>query len=148
MSDFHSSFPCPFCHFLPVSLPTSSQLWRTLSDRRRLFLFAGPCVIESEELCLAIARSLKRTCAALGMPFVFKASFDKANRSSGGAFRGPGLEDGLAVLARIRQQVGVHVMTDVHTEDQAIAAAEVCDILQIPAFLCRQTDLILAAVGT
>ena len=131
-----------------MSMPNSSQLWRTLSSRRGLFLFAGPCVIESEELCLSIARSLKRTCAALRIPFVFKASFDKANRSSGQAFRGPGLADGLSILARIRQRVGVAIMTDVHTEDQAVAAGEVCDVLQIPAFLCRQTDLILAAIGT
>ncbi len=131
-----------------MSMPNSSQLWRTLSSRKGLFLFAGPCVIESEELCLAIARSLKRTCAALRIPLVFKASFDKANRSSGQAFRGPGLSDGLAILARIRQRVGVPIMTDVHTEDQAVAAGEVCDVLQIPAFLCRQTDLILAAMGT
>ena len=131
-----------------MSMPNSSQLWRTLSSRRGLFLFAGPCVIESEELCLSIARSLKRTCAALRIPFVFKASFDKANRSSGQAFRGPGLADGLSILARIRQRVGVAIMTDVHTEDQAVAAGDVCDVLQIPAFLCRQTDLILAAIGT
>ena len=131
-----------------MSMPNSSQLWRTLSSRRGLFLFAGPCVIESEKLCLSIARSLKRTCAALRIPFVFKASFDKANRSSGQAFRGPGLADGLSILARIRQRVGVAIMTDVHTEDQAVAAGDVCDVLQIPAFLCRQTDLILAAIGT
>ena len=143
---------CPalgtFCHRPPVNVPTTSQLWRILSDRRRLFLFAGPCVIENEALCLKLARTLKRTCAALGIPYVFKASFDKANRSSGRSFRGPGVAEGLAVLARIREQVRVPVMTDVHTEAQALAAAEVCDVLQIPAFLCRQTDLILTAVGT
>jgi len=124
------------------------DLWRTLSRSRRFFLLAGPCVIESEASCLKIASSLQRTCAALGIPYVFKASFDKANRSSGKSFRGPGIADGLAVLARLRERLGVPIVTDVHTEEQAIAAGQVCDVLQIPAFLCRQTDLILAAVGT
>jgi 2-dehydro-3-deoxyphosphooctonate aldolase (KDO 8-P synthase) len=105
-------------------------------------------VIESEELCLAIARKLKQTCARLGITFVFKASFDKANRSSGKSFRGPGLVEGLGVLARVRDQLQIPVVTDVHTEEQAQLAGEVCDMLQIPAFLCRQTDLIQAAVAT
>ena len=111
-------------------------------------MIAGPCVIEDEALCLEIARTLRRTCRALGIPFVFKASFDKANRTSAAAFRGPGIEGGLAILSRVRERVGVPVLTDVHTEEQAVAAAGVVDILQIPAFLCRQTDLIRAAVGT
>jgi 2-dehydro-3-deoxyphosphooctonate aldolase (KDO 8-P synthase) len=126
----------------------NAQLWRALNDRRRLFLIAGPCVIESEELCLRIARSLKTTCARLGVPFVFKASFDKANRSSGKSFRGPGITEGLEILRRVGEKAGVSLLTDVHTEEQAREAAEVCDILQIPAFLCRQTDLIHAAVST
>lgn len=135
----------------PKSVPvpdSSASLWRALDDRRRLFLISGPCVIESEALCLQIARKLKAACAKLGVTYIFKASFDKANRSSGKSFRGPGLSEGLATLARIRERVGVPVLTDVHTEQQAIAAAEVVDILQIPAFLCRQTDLIHAAVAT
>jgi 2-dehydro-3-deoxyphosphooctonate aldolase (KDO 8-P synthase) len=130
---------------MPVS---SAQLWRALNDRRRLFLLAGPCVLESEDLCLQIGRKLKSACARLGITYVFKASFDKANRSSGKSFRGPGLADGLRSLARLRAALDVPVLTDVHTEEQAVAAAEVCDVLQIPAFLCRQTDLIHAAVAT
>lgn len=109
---------------------------------------AGPCVIESEELCLQIASFLKRTCLKLGIPYVFKASYDKANRTSHQSFRGPGLQDGLAILERVRAKIGAPILTDVHTEEQARAAAEVADILQIPAFLCRQTDLIEAAVRT
>lgn len=123
-------------------------LWKALSSGRGLFLLAGPCLIESEDLCLRIAVSLTRTCNKLGIAFVFKASFDKANRSSASAPRGPGLEDGLRVLAGIRSRLGVPVLTDVHTEEQARLAGGVVDVLQIPAFLCRQTDLIAAAVRT
>jgi 2-dehydro-3-deoxyphosphooctonate aldolase (KDO 8-P synthase) len=111
-------------------------------------LIAGPCVIESEILCLQVAESLKNTCARLGVSYVFKASFDKANRTSGKSFRGPGVAAGLRTLARVREKIGVPVLTDVHTEEQVRASAEVVDILQIPAFLCRQTDLIAAAVQT
>ena len=114
----------------------------------QLFLIAGPCVIEDEKLCLEVASSLKSVCKANGIFYVFKASFDKANRTSAKSFRGPGLEDGLKVLARVRAEFGVPVLTDVHNEVQARAAAQVVDILQIPAFLCRQTDLIEAAVET
>lgn len=114
----------------------------------RLILIAGPCVIESEKLCLQVAAALKRTCARLGVFYVFKASYDKANRTSSKSFRGPGLEEGLAVLAKVRARIGVPVLTDLHTEAQAGAAAQVADILQIPAFLCRQTDLIATAVRT
>jgi 2-dehydro-3-deoxyphosphooctonate aldolase (KDO 8-P synthase) len=113
-----------------------------------LSLIAGPCVIESETLCLQIARSLKKTCDRLGIFYVFKASYDKANRTSGRSFRGPGLEAGLEVLARIRRDLELPVLTDVHTEAQVEAAARCVDILQIPAFLCRQTDLIDAAART
>ncbi|HXJ60368.1 MAG TPA: 3-deoxy-8-phosphooctulonate synthase [Verrucomicrobiae bacterium] len=126
----------------------NASLWKTLSARKRLFVIAGPCVIESEALCLEVARSLQKTCARLRLPYIFKASFDKANRTSGHSFRGPGLGEGLAVLARVRAQVKVPVLSDVHTETQAERAGEVVDILQIPAFLCRQTDLIAAAVRT
>ena len=131
-----------------ASTVSSPALWRSLKQRDRLLLIAGPCVIESEALCLQIARRLKSVCARLGVTYVFKASFDKANRSSGASFRGPGIEAGLAVLTRVRVQVGVPVLTDVHTEEQAVLAAQSVDILQIPAFLCRQTDLIRTAVGT
>ncbi len=101
---------------------TTDSLWKTLAARQRLFLLAGPCVIESEALCLEVARHLQKVCARLGITYVFKASYDKANRTSGKAFRGPGLADGLAVLERIRMQLGVPVITDVHTEAQARAA--------------------------
>ncbi|MBE0543514.1 MAG: 3-deoxy-8-phosphooctulonate synthase [Verrucomicrobia bacterium] len=114
----------------------------------RLTLIAGSCVIENEKLCLEVATALKRVCDRLGILYVFKASFDKANRTSARSYRGPGLEAGLAVLAKVRAAVGVPVLTDVHNEAQATLAADVVDILQIPAFLCRQTDLIEAAVVT
>jgi 2-dehydro-3-deoxyphosphooctonate aldolase (KDO 8-P synthase) len=123
-------------------------LWKTLNSRRRPFLIAGPCVIEDESLCLRVAGSLLRTCEKLKIPYVFKASYDKANRTSAKSFRGPGIEAGLAVLDKVRRTLGVPVLTDVHTETEASMAGEVADILQIPAFLCRQTDLIDAAVAT
>ena len=126
----------------------STKLWKSLTDRRRLGLIAGPCVIENEKLCLQIAAFLQRTCRKLGIHYVFKASYDKANRSSNQSFRGPGLAAGLKVLEKVRSLLGLPVLTDVHTPEQAAAAAEVVDILQIPAFLCRQTDLIHAAVRT
>jgi len=125
-----------------------SAIWKSLSAPGRLSLIAGPCVIESEKLCLDVAASLKKTCDKLGIFFVFKASYDKANRTSGKSFRGPGLEAGLATLALVRRKIGVPVLTDVHSETQVAAAAEATDILQIPAFLCRQTDLIDAAART
>jgi len=126
----------------------STAIWKNLNSPRRLFLLAGPCVIENEKLCRTVAASLVKTCQSLGIYYVFKASFDKANRTSGKAFRGPGIADGLKVLAKIRAEFGVPVVTDIHTEEQARLAGEVVDILQIPAFLCRQTDLIEAAVAT
>jgi 2-dehydro-3-deoxyphosphooctonate aldolase (KDO 8-P synthase) len=125
-----------------------AAIWKNLNSPRRLFLIAGPCVIESEKLCLQVAAALKKTCAALGIFYVFKASFDKANRTSAKSFRGMGLDAGLEILARVRAKVGVPVLTDIHTETQAAIAGEVVDILQIPAFLCRQTDLIEAAALT
>ncbi len=130
---------------MPDGLP---DIWPQLARGRGLFLLAGPCVIESEALCLKVAASVAKTCRRLGLPYVFKASFDKANRTSGKSFRGPGIEAGLEILARVRRKIGVPVVTDVHTEAQAQLAGEVVDILQIPAFLCRQTDLIEAAVAT
>lgn len=114
----------------------------------RLALIAGPCVIEDQELCLRVGKALKRLTNELGVTYIFKASYDKANRTSGKSFRGPGLAEGLNILAAVRSKVEVPVLTDVHTEEQARAAAEVVDVLQIPAFLCRQTDLIVAAVQT
>ena len=112
--------------------------------RHPFFLIAGPCVIESEQLQMDVAGQLKEITAALGIPFIFKSSFDKANRSSGTSFRGPGLERGLAILAKVRQELGVPVLTDVHTEAEIPAVAAVVDVLQTPAFLCRQTDFIHA----
>ncbi len=126
----------------------SAAIWNNLNSPRRLFIIAGPCVIENEKLCRTVAASLVKTCQQLGIFYVFKASFDKANRTSGKSFRGPGLAAGLKTLAAIREEFGVPVLTDVHTEEQAELAGDVVDILQIPAFLCRQTDLIEAAVAT
>ena len=113
-----------------------------------LLLIAGPCVIESEELTLAIARRLKEIVADLPVRLVFKASYDKANRTSGAAFRGAGLAAGLKILARIKEATGLPVTTDIHESQQAAPVAEVCDLLQIPAFLARQTDLLVAAAQT
>ncbi len=126
----------------------TAAIWKHLTAPRRLFLIAGPCVIENEKLCRQVAASLTKTCRQLGLCYIFKASFDKANRTSGKAFRGPGLEAGLKTLAAIREEFGVPVLTDVHTEAQAARAGEVVDLLQIPAFLCRQTDLIDTAAAT
>jgi 2-dehydro-3-deoxyphosphooctonate aldolase (KDO 8-P synthase) len=125
-----------------------AAIWKSLNSFRQLTLIGGPCAIESEALCLSIAAFLKKTCKQLGVNYVFKASYDKANRTSSQSFRGPGLEKGLAILARVRMKIGVPILTDVHAEGQVAAAAETADILQIPAFLCRQTDLIAAAVKT
>lgn len=104
--------------------------------------------MENRELCLKVARQMTRACDRVGALYVFKASFDKANRTSGKSFRGPGIEEGLRLLAEVRQEFGIPVLTDVHTEAQATLAGESVDILQIPAFLCRQTDLLLAAANT
>jgi len=113
-----------------------------------LALIAGPCVIESEQHATDLAGRLVQIASAARVPFVFKASFDKANRTSGTSFRGPGLDEGLRVLASIKSRFGVPVLTDIHEPPQARAAADVADVLQIPAFLCRQTDLIVAAAKT
>lgn len=130
---------------VPVS---AASLWKQYTSRRGLFLIAGPCVIEKESVCLRIAESLLKTCSNLRIPYTFKASFDKANRTSIKSYRGPGLEAGLKVLDRVRSEFGVPVLTDVHTEAEAAIAGEVVDVLQIPAFLCRQTDLLVAAAAT
>lgn len=113
-----------------------------------LVLIAGPCVIEDEPTVLEAARGLVRICRALGVPLVFKASFDKANRTSGHSFRGLGLDEGLRILARVKTELGVPVTTDVHDAGQAEPIARVVDLLQIPAFLCRQTDLLVACGRT
>ena len=126
---------------------TPAHIWKLLNSPKRLFLFSGPCVIESEALCLKIARSLKRSCDSLGITYVFKSSYDKANRTSGKSRRGPGIQDGLKILASVRES-GVPILTDIHTEEQATKAVEIVDILQIPAFLCRQTDIVVAAAKT
>ncbi|WP_144096971.1 3-deoxy-8-phosphooctulonate synthase [Croceicoccus sediminis] len=114
----------------------------------RLFLISGPCVIESRELVLRVATSLAEMADRLQFPVVFKASYDKANRSSGHSFRGPGIEEGLKILSEVRDETGLPVLTDVHTPEQAVIAGGVVDILQIPAFLSRQTDLVAAAAAT
>lgn len=111
---------------------------------RPLFLIAGPCVIESRQMAFDTAGALKEICARLEIPFIYKSSFDKANRSSGQSPRGPGMEEGLAILAEVRKQIGVPVLTDVHTVEQIAPVAAAVDVLQTPAFLCRQTDFIEA----
>ncbi|HET9651943.1 MAG TPA: 3-deoxy-8-phosphooctulonate synthase [Usitatibacter sp.] len=112
-----------------------------------LFLIAGPCVVESEQLQMDVAGQLREMTAALGIPFIFKSSYDKANRSSGKSYRGPGMEKGLEILAKVRRSLGVPVLTDVHTEDEVPAVAKVVDVLKTPAFLCRQTDFIHAVAS-
>lgn len=116
--------------------------------KKPFVLIAGPCVIESVDMCLRIAESVKKITAKLGVPYVFKASFDKANRTSIKSFRGPGIHDGLKTLSQVKTKIGVPILSDVHDERQAQLAGEVLDIIQIPAFLCRQTDLIVAAAKT
>jgi len=112
--------------------------------RQPLFLIAGPCVIESEQLQMDTAGTLKEITASLGIPFIFKSSFDKANRSSGSTFRGPGIDKGLEILAKVKRELHLPVLTDIHSEDQIARVASVVDVLQTPAFLCRQTDFIRA----
>ncbi|MDE2145589.1 MAG: 3-deoxy-8-phosphooctulonate synthase [Burkholderiales bacterium] len=111
---------------------------------RPFFLIAGPCVVESEQLQMDVAGRLKEITRALGIPFIFKSSYDKANRSSGSSFRGPGMDQGLAILAKVRREIGVPVLTDVHAQEEIAAVAAVVDVLQTPAFLSRQTDFIHA----
>ena len=111
---------------------------------RPFFLIAGPCVVESEQLQMDTAGALREMCAELGVPLIFKSSYDKANRSSGQSFRGPGMTRGLEILAKVKRELGVPILTDVHTEAEVAAVAPVVDMLQTPAFLCRQTDFIAA----
>ncbi|MFQ5490090.1 MAG: 3-deoxy-8-phosphooctulonate synthase [Phycisphaerae bacterium] len=120
----------------------------TLGPGRPLALIAGPCVIESRDHTLRLADDIKRICAKLKIPLIFKASFDKANRTSIDSFRGPGLSDGLAILAEVQTELGLPVLSDIHLPEQAKPAGKVLDCIQIPAFLCRQTDLIVAAAQT
>jgi 2-dehydro-3-deoxyphosphooctonate aldolase (KDO 8-P synthase) len=131
-----------------VSDPHPVSIGSVPFGRSRLAVIAGPCMAESLDLCLAVARRLAEVCDRLGIGYVFKASYDKANRSSGASYRGPGLQQGLEWLAAVREQVGVPVLTDVHEPAQATRAGQVVDALQIPAFLCRQTDLLVAAAET
>lgn len=119
-----------------------------IGNDRPLTVIAGPCQIEGADHALRIAARMRDICAAHGAQFIYKSSFDKANRTSVTGARGPGMEEGLAVLARVRHEIGVPVLTDVHSEAQCAAVAEVADVIQIPAFLCRQTDLLLAAGRT
>ena len=112
-----------------------------------IFLIAGTCVVESEAMAIDTAGALKEICARLGVPFIYKSSFDKANRSSAGSFRGPGLDEGLRILGKVREQLGVPVLTDVHEDTPMDEVAEVVDVLQTPAFLCRQTNFILRVAG-
>ena len=114
----------------------------------KFFIIAGPCVIESRELCLTIGARVKSICDKLGLPYIFKASFDKANRSSNASFRGPGIDEGLKILDTVKREFNVPVLTDIHESEQAAIAAQVVDVLQIPAFLARQTDLLMAAGKT
>jgi 2-dehydro-3-deoxyphosphooctonate aldolase (KDO 8-P synthase) len=119
-----------------------------LGQEHPLFVIAGPCVIENETLCLQVAERLQIITSALGIPFIFKSSYDKANRTSGASFRGLGLDEGLRILRKVNEEIGVPVLSDVHSIEEVQPAAEVLDVLQIPAFLCRQTDLVLAAMRT
>lgn len=132
----------------PVSISGPAGAAFQVGSGQPLLLIAGPCVLESEELARRVAGTMQEICARRNLSYVFKASFDKANRTSLSSFRGPGIEKGLEILARIRQELGVPVVSDIHEPGQAGSAAEVLDIIQIPAFLCRQTDLLTAVSQT
>lgn len=133
---------------IPVAIDHPAGTSILVGSGQPLLLIGGPCALESEDLARRVAGTMQEICSRLGINYVFKASFDKANRTSLDSYRGPGLEEGLAILARIRAELGVPVISDVHDVTQVEAAAEVLDILQIPAFLCRQTDLLTAAART
>ena len=120
----------------------------TIGDKNPLVLIAGPCVIESERLCLETAKRIKEIAARCGIPFIFKSSFDKANRLSADSFRGPGLKKGLDILSEVKQKIKVPILSDVHCQGEITEASKVLDIIQIPAFLCRQTDLVVEAAKT
>lgn len=131
---------------LAIDTPSGSPLF--VGTGQPLLLIGGPCALESESLARIVATTMHEICDRLGISYIFKASFDKANRTSLDSYRGPGLEDGLRTLAKIRKDIGVPVVSDIHDVSQVAAAAEVLDLLQIPAFLCRQTDLLVAAAKT
>lgn len=133
---------------ISVAIDTPSGTPLVIGTGQPLLLIGGPCALESEKLARTVAEAMQEICNRLGISYVFKASFDKANRTSLDSYRGPGLEEGLATLAKIRKEMGVPVISDIHDVSQVEAAAEVLDILQIPAFLCRQTDLLTAAAKT
>jgi 2-dehydro-3-deoxyphosphooctonate aldolase (KDO 8-P synthase) len=133
---------------ISVAIDTPSGVPLVIGTGQPLLLIGGPCALESEELARTVAAKMQEICHRLGISYIFKASFDKANRTSLTSYRGPGLEEGLATLAKIRKEIGVPVISDIHDVSQVDAAAEVLDILQIPAFLCRQTDLLTAAAKT
>jgi 2-dehydro-3-deoxyphosphooctonate aldolase (KDO 8-P synthase) len=133
---------------LAVDIETPSGSPITVGTDQPLLLIGGPCALESEDLARRVAEKMAEVCHKLGISYVFKASFDKANRTSLSSYRGPGLTDGLATLAKIRKELNVPVISDIHDISQVEAASEVLDIIQIPAFLCRQTDLLVAAAET
>ena len=135
---------CP-CHVRTVKIGRHVSVG---NSGAKLLVIAGPCVIESQEHCLMIAEKMQEMCAAADVQYIFKASYDKANRSGANAYRGPGLEKGLEILSAVREQMDVDILTDVHTQEQATRAAQVVDMIQIPAFLCRQTDMLIAAAKT
>lgn len=120
----------------------------SIGDDEPLALMSGPCVIESEERSMKTAESIKYICEKLGINYIFKSSYDKANRSSIHSYRGPGIDEGLRILEKVKKELDLPVVTDVHSPEQATMAGEVCDVIQIPAFLCRQTDLLVAAAKT
>ena len=144
------NFATALLDFNTISIMIQTRITETLviGDHQPLALIAGPCVIESESFTLNMAEAIAKICARLQMPFIFKSSFDKANRSSLNGFRGSGMEEGLRILEKVKREIGVPVLTDIHESYQAKPVAEVVDVLQIPAFLCRQTDLLLAAAAT
>lgn len=125
---------------------TSVELYNKLKTNK--FIISGPCVIESEDMIMHLAEEIKKLTDELGFTYIFKASFDKANRTSISSYRGPGLEEGLRVLEKVKREFNLPITTDIHEPNQAKSVAEVADILQIPAFLCRQTDLLVAAAKT
>jgi 2-dehydro-3-deoxyphosphooctonate aldolase (KDO 8-P synthase) len=131
-----------------MNLPDTYPFTTKRSEAKNIFFIAGPCVIESERLCLDIGEKLAAISAKQNIVVIFKASYDKANRTSGSSFRGPGMKKGLKILEKVKERTGLPVLTDIHSASQANDAAEVADILQIPAFLCRQTDLLVAAKKT
>jgi len=127
-------------------MTNTQELYKQLQNEK--FIISGPCVIESEKMIMHIAKSVKEMTQKLGLPYIFKASFDKANRTSLSSYRGPGLDEGLRILQKVKDEFDLPITTDIHESSQASAIAEVADIIQIPAFLCRQTDLLVATAKT